>query len=134
MIDINICESSDQKRLGHYLFHSNSITFGCGQYDDLLSLDQDIKANHLTLEIQEFKLYLKLNGSVDFILVNGKRTTARKVLKAKDKLTIGKTQIIINNFLIEKRNERKTFLNKKVDELKESESKLIPILQELNEM
>jgi hypothetical protein len=133
MIDLEITTSIDEKRIGRYTFHKDDISFGIDQHDELLSEDTGILPSHITIVIEEFKLYVYLHKDVEYILVNGKRTTAPKLLKAKDVITIDGTQIKINNFLIEKHKTRKEFLNNKVEELKKSNSSLIPVLQVLNE-
>jgi hypothetical protein len=133
MIDLEISKSTEEKRLGRYIFHKDYISFGVDQYDELLTEDPKILPAHISIVIEEFKLYVYLHEDVEYILVNGKRTTAPKLLKAKDTITIDDTHIIINNFLIQKNKTRKEYLNEKVEELKINNSPLIPVLQILNE-
>lgn len=133
MIDIEILNSPDEKRLGRYVFHKDEISFGSNLNDELLLDEEEISPSHISIVIKEFKLYVHLREGIDFILVNGKRTTAAKLLKATDTITIGKTTLKINNFLIENHKTRKEFLNAKVEEFKKINSPLIPVLQILNE-
>ena len=133
MIEIKILESSDHNRLGDYYFCKNQIQVGQDiEESDIFLPMENISKNYFTLEISENKLYGFNIDPSDFFHVNKKKTTGRKLLKIKDHVQIGTTTFEIIHFTKEIEKTKKSFLNKRSQQLQDENSPLIPILQELN--
>lgn len=132
MVLLEVIESPNIDRIGEYEFYRDDISFGTSQWDQVLIIEVGILHSHCILKMESNKLILNINENVDFIHVNGKRTTSSKTLKVSDLFKIGNTTIKVLNFSSETIQTRKEFLNAKVQIVHGKSPELIPILQYLN--
>lgn len=132
MVLLEVIESPNIDRIGEYEFYRDDISFGTSQWDQVLIIEVGILHSHCILKMESNKLILVINENVEFIHVNGKRTTSSKILKINDKFRIGNTTIKVLNFSSKNIQTRKEFLNAKVQRVQDENPDLIPILQYLN--
>jgi len=132
MIEVDIINSSDHNRVGRYTFQKNKISFGSGGSDELLESESNIIPEHINFEIVDSKIFLNIHNNVDYVLVNNKRTTAKKFLKAGDVITILSSQIKLITFSKNIIQTRKDFLNNQVEQIKENSPELLSVLRSID--
>ena len=90
MINLKITDSVDPEKIGNYTFHKNLIYIGNKYSCDIYIKDNSIISNHIFIEVIEQRLLVHLNKEIDFILINGKRTTGHKYVGVGETISIGK--------------------------------------------
>ena len=129
MITLEIIQSIDTKKMGHFTFHQNEISLGVEMSNDLpVPLDE----NHTYLiQIKENSLFLTTPENV-IVHVNKLRTTGTKTLRREDLIEIDTIQLVIKDFRETQFTSRKEKLNENAEKLSQNHPDLIPILQELS--
>ena len=133
MINLEVQSSSDSDRLGLFSFHKELIYVGENHDADLFIPADGLKTNHIFLEIIDSKLLAHLGRDIEFILINGKRTTSFKSLKIGDKVTINSLTFKILSFSNQEHSSPAEYLKKRVDEAKNSEPELMELLKTFGE-
>lgn len=133
MIQIEITKSPDLNVIYSFEFQKNDLYIG-NSSGDLIIQDPELKKSHLMLEVIEKELIIHPQSGVEYFLLNGKRTTTIKKIKASDKITIGKTEIKIISFSFSIINRRKEILNDKLAKLIDIQSARLPVIEQLSKM
>ncbi len=96
-IKIKIKEDSDNKLNSSIKVYFDSITIGSDKSDNILVKNSNINKNHIVLQCNE-KGLICYNKNSQHYLSNGKRISGPKYHKKGDIITIGKTDIEIEDF------------------------------------
>lgn len=131
MIQIKVLNSPDEDKIGSVLFNKNLIYIGNNHSCDLNLEDSKLILNHLIVEVAEGKLLAHPHRDVPYFLVNGKRCTGIKSLSVNDKVKIGDCDFVIENFAQTQIVEYKKFLNDLTDELINTNSPILEIIQKV---
>ena len=131
MIQVNVTHSPDSNKIGTVVFNKNLIYIGNDHSCDLNLIDQEVLSNHLIIEIIETKMYAHPHRDVEYFLVNGKRSSGHKTLFIGNKVKIGKTEFIIENYLETPIVKYKDYLNQVTDDLITNNSPLLKIIKEV---
>jgi hypothetical protein len=133
MIQFEITQSPDLNVKTIFKFMGNSIYLGRKQ-GDLLIDDPSLKEIHAMVEVVAQDLLLHPQKEVDHFLINGKRATSVRKLRANDFVTIGSTVLKILNFEETIIETKKAILDKKLAQLVETNSSRLPIIDQLSKM
>lgn len=133
MINLEIVDSPDENVVTSFNFYNNQIYIGRDS-GDLHINDPELLKNHVMLETIENELFIHPQKHVVFFLINGKRATTLRKLKISDKIKLGKTTILIKSFKETYRKTKKQILNERLNQLIESDSPLLPIIESLNKL
>lgn len=97
MLEIEITSSPDKEMIGTHTFYKNLVRIG-GQYGDLLVSDPELRRLHIQFEVTNEGLWIHKDSKVEHFLLNSKKTLGKKLLKIKDVIGIGNTNIKIRLF------------------------------------
>ena len=130
MIHFEITDGPDLNTLSTYKFFQNQIFLGKSS-GDLWIKDSHLLASHLMLEVVENELLIHPQKGVEFYLINGKRATNIRKLKAQDTIAIGQTTFKILSFEETKKESKKSVLEQKLNQLVEENSKRLVVIENL---
>jgi hypothetical protein len=133
MIHFEIIQSPDSNVIMSFQFHKNEVYIG-SKSSDLVIADTHLNPKHLLIEIPENHLLVHPQKDVEFYLLNGKRTTSIRRIKAGDMISIGNTVMKIIAYETTLRSSKKDILNKKLAKLIEQESLRLPIIEQLTKL
>lgn len=129
MINLSIENARDSDRIGNYTFHKNLIYIGSNHDADIYGPTEHIKSNHVFLEVVEGQLLVHLGRSVEYILVNQKRTTSFKTLKAGDVIELGKFKVRLVSFSETENLNLKELLKARVQTIETSDPELTELIK-----
>lgn len=129
MIKLEVLDSNDFDRLGNFQFFKDLIYVGSNHDADLFLPIDDLKSNHIFLEIADGKLLAHLGRNTEYILINGKRTTSFKTLKAGDVISLQSLEFKIDSYHSEEISSISDFLKRRVSESKENNPELMELLK-----
>jgi hypothetical protein len=133
MIHIEVLQSSDSNVLAPFNFFQNQIYIG-RETGDLCINDKNLNTSHIMLEVVENELLIHPQRGTDFFLINGKRSTIIKKLRAEDIIKIGETTIKILSFSETIKESKKKILNEKLKELMEKNSYRLVAIESLTKL
>lgn len=133
MIEFEVVESSDLNSLSTYQFFQNQIYIGRTS-GDLVIQDSQLRSSHGILEIIENELLIHPQKDVEFFLINGKRATTIRKIKAQDKITLGQTVIKILRFEPTFTESRKEILDRRLNTLIKENSPTLSIIETLSQL
>lgn len=133
MIHFEIIESPDQNVLSTFKYFQNQIYLGRSS-GDLWVTDNSMLVSHAMLEVIGKELLVHPQKGVDFFLINGKRASNIRKLKANDKLSFGNTTIKILGFEETLRDSKKDILNNKLNKLIEENSGRLNVVEKLTKL
>jgi hypothetical protein len=133
MIQFEVIKSPDSNVIASFKFHRNDVYLGSSA-GDLVIRDPALSKSHLMLEVVEGEFLVHPQKDVPFYLINGKRATSIRKIKAQDTLTIGGTQLKILAFSWTQAISKKAILNEKLNELMSSDSLRLPVIEKLSKM
>lgn len=133
MIRFQIIKSPDLTVTTEYCFLKNELHLGKDR-GDLYIADPDLRSNHVMLEVQGNDLLIHPQRQVEYYLINGKRTTAIRKLKANDEVTVGGTVFRILDFTETMVESKKNILNQKLNQLIEEDSPRLAVIERLNNL
>ncbi len=129
MIILEIIQSKDTRKMGHFKFFQNSIILGPTiDYDLPLPLEGQ---DSLQIKIEDKKLILHIPQGV-IVHVNKLRTSGQKTLTKEDLIQVETNQLVIKDFQKTIYTSRKEKLNENIEKIETQYSELIPILQEIS--
>lgn len=131
MIQVTVKTSGDPNKIGSVVFNKNLIYVGNDHLCDLNIIEDGIIPNHLIIEIAEGKLIAHAHKEVPHFHVNGKRTNGHKIIQAGNKIKIGNTEFVVDNFIETIHPQVKDKLNQITDKLIQEESPILDIIQEI---
>lgn len=131
MIQIKVLHSPDENKIGTVVFNKNLIYVGNDHLCDLNLKDSEVIPNHLIIEVVEGKMLAHPHRDIEYFLVNGKRSTGHKTLSAGNKIKVGSSEFVVENFIETPQIIYKDYLNSLTDELINTESPLLDIIQEI---
>jgi len=133
MINLEIIESPDNNILSAFTYFQNLIYLGRTS-GDLWINDNDLLSSHVMLEVIGTDLLIHPQKDVEYYLLNGKRASTIRKIKVNDKITIGKTVFKILGFSETLRESKKTKLDKKLNELVETNSSRLAVVESLTKL
>ena len=133
MIAIEITESPDANVKTSFRYFKNDLYIG-KKNGDLLIEDHSLLASHLMIEILESELLVHPQKGVESFLLNGKRATTIRKVKAGDTITFGSTTLKITEFQLSSDRTKKTFLNQKLSTLIETNSPALTAIERITGM
>ncbi len=133
MINLEIKESPDSNVISTFKYFQNQIYLGRTS-GDLWIDDKNLYATHVMLEVIGKELIIHPQKGVEFFLINGKRASAIRKLKANDQVTIGQTIISILSFEETVKESKKNILNAKLNKLIEEDSPRLPVIERLTKL
>lgn len=133
MIKIEVTSSNDTDRLGYFLFYKDLIYVGSNHDADLYIPDDQISNNHIFLEVVDTKLLTHLGRGVEFMLINGKRTTSFKTLRVGDSVSLNTLTFKVLEYEASKYGSISNFLKERVSDVKANEPELMELLKTLGD-
>lgn len=133
MIHLEILIGPDKNALGSFQYFQNEIYLGKTS-GDLHVQDSQLKDIHLMIEVVEKDLIVHPQKSVEFYLIDGKRSSSIRKVKAGQKLTIGGTTIKIVGFEFTEMPSKKAILDTKLAQLAEQNSPRLVVIEKLAKM
>lgn len=130
MIVFEVISSPDTNATRRFDFHQNQIYFGRSN-GNLCILDPELSRSHLMLEVVEASLLAHPQKDVSHYLINGKRATEIRTIKAGDVVTIGKTEIRILSFAETNHKTKKEVLDPKMKQLIQEGSDRLGVIEKL---
>ena len=129
MIKLSIIDSKDSDRIGEFQIFKDLIYIGSNHDADIFLPQDEVVSNHIFLEIVDGSLLAHLGRDIDFILINGKRTTTFKRLKAHDSIKIGSAEMKILEFSDSQTSTIKEQINSRLSEIKSSKPELMELIK-----
>ncbi len=133
MINFEIIESPDANVKTAFKYFKNDLYLG-RELGDLLIQDSSLLPSQLMIEIVDQELLVHPQKGVDSYLLNGKRATSIRKVKAGDTIGFGKTVLKILDFAPTPDRTKKTFLNNKLTSMIEKESPRISVIEKISQM
>ena len=133
MIQFEVIQSPDSNVLASFKFLKNDVYLG-SLTGDLVIRDPELSKSHLMLEVVEGDFLVHPQKDVPYYLINGKRSTSIKKIKAQDTISIGSTQIKILAFEWTEAKSKKAILNAKLSKLMEAGSHRMTVIEKLTKM
>ena len=130
-IELTNTESSDQN--GRIKFGKNSISIGNHPYCDLYLPHPDLIRDHVIFNIENNKIHLHPNKLINFVIVDGKRTTSAIIFKIGSVLVLGPFNIKLLTFEISEFIPMNKKINEITDKLIQEKSPFLDILKSFNE-
>jgi hypothetical protein len=130
MIHLEVMKGPDENAQGPFQFFQNQLYIGKVS-GDLLIRDSELKASHCMLEVIGSELLFHPQSEVEFYLINGKRASQVRKLKALDEVTIGNTTLKIQAFSETKSESKKDILENKLNKLINENSPRLQIIEKL---
>jgi hypothetical protein len=133
MIKFEIIESPDQEVLNTFEYFHNLIYIGRSR-GNLTIEDPAILKSHLVLEVVGKDVIVHPQKSVEYYLINGKRATTPRKIHAGEIVTFGHTKMKLISFEETAAYSKKNILNAKLDQLIESGSQKLPVIEALSKL
>ena len=133
MIKFEILESPDQEVLSTFEYFHNLIYIGRTS-GNLTIQDPTLLKSHLMLEVVGQDVIVHPQKSVEFYLINGKRATTPRKLRAGETVSFGNTKMKLIAFEETAAYSKKNILNEKLDQLIESGSQKLPVIEALSKL
>ncbi len=133
MIQLEVLESPDQNVIAAMTYHQNQIYLGADS-GDLKILDPGLLPSHAMLEVVGQELIFHPQRAVEHYLLNGKRATTIRKLKAKDQVTIGGTVLRVLAFSETVRESKKEFMERRLAQLIEEASSKLAVIELLTQL
>ena len=133
MVQFEITKSPDPNVKNNFKFMSNSLMIG-KKIGDLIIADTDLKESHVIIEVVGTDLLLHPQRDVEFFLINGKRATSIRKLRAGEEVTIGNTVLKIIGFEETTILTKKVILGDKLAALVDSDSCRLPVIDKLSKL
>lgn len=133
MIRFEITESPDQEVLNTFEYFHNMIYIG-RTTGNLTVQDPALQRSHIFIEIVGTEVIVHPQKDVEFYLLNGKRATTPRKIRANDLVTFGKTTLKLLSFSETPAFSKKAVLNQKLDALIESGSQKLPVIEALSKL
>jgi hypothetical protein len=133
MINFVVNESPDNNVITSFQFFQNQIYLGRTS-GNLCIDDKSLRESHVMLEVIGKELLIHAQKDVDFFLINGKRASAIRKIKVNDQITIGQTVLKVLAFEETAFEGKKNILDRKLDHLIETNSPLVPVIEQLTKL
>lgn len=133
MIHLEVLGGPDKNALGSFQFFQNEIYLGKTS-GDLQLEDPQLLDSHLMIEVVEKDLIIHPQRDVEYYLLDGKRSSTIRKVKAGQKLTLGGTTLIIKQFEFTEQPSKKAILDTKLAQLSEANSPRLVVIEKLAKM
>lgn len=130
MIQFEVVQSPDLNAKSVFKFYKNQVYLGKNS-GDLHIHDLQLQSSHLILEVIGLELVVHPQKNVTSILINGKRATTVRKIKALDTIGIGNTLIKILSFEDTPLMSKKQVLDAKLNDLMNQNSPRIAIVEKI---
>lgn len=133
MIKFEITESPDHEVKGTFEYFQNLITLGAKSAN--LTIHDPVLGNfQVMLEVVSGDALVHPLAGMEFYLLNGKRATAPRKIKAGDTVSFGGTTLRLLSFEETFPFSKKNTLNQKLQALVESNSEKLPLIEALSRL
>lgn len=130
MIQFKITCSPDQNVINNFTFFQNQIYIGHAR-GNLRIIDPKLNKSHVMIEVIEKDLIIHPQKDVSHYLINGKRATQVRKIKAGDTITLGDTVLEILSFEVTVVPGKKEILDTKMKKLMKENSSRLLVVEEL---
>lgn len=130
MIQFEVVQSPDLNAKSVFKFYKNQVYLGKNS-GDLHIHDLQLQSSHLILEVIGQELVVHPQKNVTSILINGKRATTVRKIKALDTIGIGNTLIKVLSFEDTPLMSKKQVLDAKLNDLMNQNSPRIAVVEKI---
>ena len=131
MIKLEVTQCPNMNLIGEVLYFTNELHIGSDIRNHLYLPVEGIQKHHLKLTFVENRFLAQLNENIEFIHVNGKRTTANKFISKNDTLKFETVEIKILEFEPENPKSLKQYLNEQVQKISTEDPERMTIIQDI---
>jgi hypothetical protein len=133
MILLEITTSPDKNVLNKFEFFQNQLYLG--RHSVSLNInDPSLLDSHVMIEVVENDLILHPQSGVASYLIDGKRSSTIRKIKANQIITIGATSFKVLSFQETDFKTKKTILDEKLNKLIEENSPRLAVIEKLGRM
>jgi len=133
MIHFQITDSIDSDVIEEFKYFQNQLYLGKKE-GNLIIHDPQLRDTHVMIEIVEGELLIHPQRGVDFYLIDGKRATTIRKIKAHQKITIGSTTLRILDFAETSYPSKKSLLDEKMSILANENSPKMAVIEKIAQM
>jgi hypothetical protein len=130
MIHLEIIDSPDKNILSDFQFFQNEVYLGRSS-GNLFINDTELNKSHVMVEVVEKDLIIHPQKGVESYLIDGKRASNIRKIKAGQIITIGKTTFKVLSFVETGLQSKKKILDEKLGKLIESNSPRLVVIEKL---
>jgi hypothetical protein len=130
MIHLEIINSPDKNILSDFQFFQNEVYLGRSS-GNLFINDPELNKSHVMVEVVEKDLIIHPQKGVESYLIDGKRASNIRKIKAGQIITVGKTTFKILSFEVTEFQNKKKILEEKLGKLIESNSPRLVVIEKL---
>jgi hypothetical protein len=130
MIHLEIISSPDSNILTQFQFFQNELYLGRNS-GNLHIQDPALLGSHVMVEVVEKDLIIHPQKGVEFYLIDGKRSSTIRKIKAGQIITIGTTTFKVLNFEETQNRTKKQILDEKLNKLIDENSPRLAIIEKL---
>jgi hypothetical protein len=133
MILLEITDSPDKNVLNKFEFFQNQLYLGRNSVSLNIN-DPSLLDSHVMIEVVEKDLILHPQNGVESYLIDGKRSSTIRKIKASQIITIGSTSFKVLNFQETDFKTKKSILDEKLNKLIEENSPRLAVIEKLGKM
>ena len=130
MIQLEITNSPDKNILADFQFCQNEVYLGRSS-GNLQIKDSELRESHLMIEVIEKDLIIHPQKGVESYLIDGKRSSTIRKIKAGQVITIGTTTFKVVRFEETPVVSKKKILDEKLNKLIEANSLRLVVIEKL---
>jgi ASC-1-like (ASCH) protein len=130
MIHLEIINSPDKNILSDFQFFQNEVYLGRSS-GNLFINDPELNKSHVMVEVVEKDLIIHPQKGVESYLIDGKRASNIRKIKAGQIITVGKTTFKVLSFEVTEFQNKKKILDEKLGKLIESNSPRLVVIEKL---
>jgi hypothetical protein len=133
MIHLEILTSPDKNVETSFQFFQNQVYLG-HSLGNLQIKDAELKTSHLMIEVVEKDLIIHPQKDVESYLIDGKRASNVRKIKASQIITMGKTTFRVVSFEETTFPSKKAILDDKLNQLVETNSPRLNAIEKLTKL
>ncbi len=130
MIHLEIINSPDKNILSDFQFFQNEVYLGRSS-GNLFINDPELNKSHVMVEVVEKDLIIHPQKGVESYLIDGKRASNIRKIKAGQIITVGKTTFKVLSFEVTELQNKKRILDEKLAKLIDSNSPRLVVIEKL---
>ncbi len=130
MIHLEITTGPDKNILTDFQFNQNEVYLGHSS-GNLHIKDPGLRESHVLIEVVENDLIIHPQKGVESYLIDGKRSSSIRKIKANQVITIGSTTFKVLSFKETPASSKKKILDAKLNQLIEQNSPRLVVIEKL---
>lgn len=130
MIHLEITTSPDKNVLTDFKFCQNEVYLGRSS-GNLQIIDPELRESHIMIEVVERDLIIHPQKNVESYLIDGKRSSTIRKIKAGQLITMGTTSFKVISFEETPTVSKKKILDAKLSQLVEQNSGRLVVIEKL---